>query len=87
MVIYSIWPDIWLFQYLVSRRISGKSNPVSRQKPDIKKAELSGRISGRPDIRCIPLDYDDKADSPEKLSTHNNKVEQLSYTVCPEDHS
>jgi hypothetical protein len=35
------------FQYPVSGRISGKSNPVSCRIPDIKKKfGLSGRISG-----------------------------------------
>jgi hypothetical protein len=34
-----------IYQYPVSRRISGKSNPVSGRIPDIKKAGLSGRIS------------------------------------------
>jgi hypothetical protein len=31
-----------------------QGNLVSGRIPDIKKAGLSGRISGQPDIRCIP---------------------------------
>jgi hypothetical protein len=39
------------FQYPVSGRISGKSNPLSGRIPDIKKDGLSGLL----DIRCISL--------------------------------
>jgi hypothetical protein len=34
------------FQYQVSVHLSGNSNPVSGQIPDIKKAGISSRISG-----------------------------------------